>query len=89
MKLPAVQRILFALALALDYCAELIFFWRTHEPMTVSSRCGLALRRGETHTFLALLGRALNALDRDHTEKAIANDINRAMTAILELDSKT
>ena len=80
------KRAFYAIALCLDYGAELLVFWRTHKPMTISSKCGLALRRGETTTALARLGRTLNKLDPGHTDGAIKDDIIRAKAAIKELE---
>jgi hypothetical protein len=66
------------LLIALDYAVGMLFFWKSQAPMTVSSHAGMALRRGEKHTPLALLGRFLNLIDHGHTEASISNDINRA-----------
>ena len=70
------------IAIAVDYLLEMTLFWKQARPMTVSSRCGLALRAGEKTTPLALIGRALNKIDPGHTEAAIAADIARAKSAL-------
>lgn len=80
-----IERILKAFALGLDYALEITCFWRAYAPTTVSSQCGLALRRGERYTLLALLGRLLNRLQKDHCEGSILDDIQRAYAAIHEL----
>lgn len=61
-------------------------FWNT-EDVTVSSLCGLALRRGETTTFLARLGTLLNKIQTDHCELAIAADLSRSTQASALLNS--
>jgi hypothetical protein len=52
--------------------------------LTISSRCGLALRAGHPWPLCGL-GRALNWLAPNHCENAIANDIRRARVAIERL----
>jgi hypothetical protein len=56
-------------------------FWNT-EDVTVSSLAGLALRRKETSTFLARLGKVLNVLQRNHCEGAITSDLARLDSAL-------
>ena len=76
------------IAIALDYSVEMAFNWQYGTPMTISSRCGLALKRGERTTILALLGRVLNWLNPGppvHCTMAIAADIVRAQQAIRDL----
>jgi len=73
-------------AIALDYCLDLLLFWRRAIPMTVSSQAGLALLRGERTTALALLGRALNTISPGHTDAAIEADKMRLDNALLELE---
>lgn len=50
--------------------------------MTISSRCGLALRDPSGHIFLRGLGRVLNSLSANHCELAIADDRVRAQRAL-------
>ena len=79
---------LHGVAIGLDYGIEGIAFWRVKAPMTVSSQCGLALRRGERTTPLALLGRFLNWLNPGppaHCQDAMATDLLRARQTILDL----
>ena len=76
------------LAIALDYSVELAFNWKRGTPMTISSRCGLALKIGSKWTPLALLGRALNALNPGpppHCMVAMRADVQRAQQTILDL----
>jgi len=57
--------------------------------ITISARCGLALRHGNPW-FWCKLGKALNWIEKDHCEMAIQNDIDRAEKAIKilkEIDS--
>jgi hypothetical protein len=73
---------------SLDYAGSMILWLNEEEPMTVSSRCGLALRQdlpGLSQAALRDLGRMLNLLDRaalkrgsTHCEESIAADIDRA-----------
>jgi hypothetical protein len=74
------------LAIGLDYMIELTAFWRVKTPMTVSSMCGLSLRKGELTTFLALLGRGLNWLNPGHCEAAIVADRLRAKATLAMLE---
>jgi hypothetical protein len=71
------------LAIAVDMFTASIF-WNDAD-VTVSSLCGLALRRRETRTFLAVLGKLLNKIQTNHCELAIAADLSRcsATTALL------
>lgn len=75
-------------AIAIDYAFELLFWWKLEAPMTISSKCGLALRRGERTTLAALLGRFLNWLDKAHTELAIQADTKRLTQALDQLNPK-
>jgi hypothetical protein len=52
--------------------------------VTISSYCGLALR-SKGNVFLRGLGHVLNAISKDHCEKAITSDIARAKNAITRL----
>jgi hypothetical protein len=78
--------ILHGIAISLDYGVEMLFRWRKADPMTVSSLCGLALRRGEKWTVLAVLGKILNFISTGHCESAIEADKERLKTALLELN---
>jgi hypothetical protein len=49
--------------------------------MTISARCGLALKAGGPG-YLCALGRVLNVIQKHHTDLAIANDIRRARNAL-------
>lgn len=73
------------LAISVDIFTASVF-WNT-ENVTVSSLAGLALRRGETTTFLARLGKVLNKIQPNHCELAIASDLNRQVTATALLTS--
>lgn len=67
------------IAVAVDvFTASII--WDTYG-VTVSSRCGLALRRGQTG-LLATLGKILNKIQDNHCELAIKADIQRAQDAL-------
>lgn len=56
--------------------------------MTISSRCGLALRYGRP-LALIWLGHILNKISPNHCELAIANDLMRDQTSIDILTGKT
>lgn len=75
-------------AISIDMACELVIFWRRGEPMTISSRCGLALRKGQRWTLGALVGRLLNFISTGHCEGAIAADIERCTLALQELNVK-
>lgn len=75
----------YTLAIGVDILTASIF-WKT-QGVTVSSLCGLALRRGETRTFLARLGKILNKINANHCENAIASDLARQATAVALLTS--
>lgn len=66
---------------ALDYGLCLLLWLRVEAPMTISSRCGLALRAGKRWTVLALLGRLLDLVSPGHCSSAITADIQRAERA--------
>lgn len=68
------------LSISVDMLTASIFW--NKDDVTVSSLCGLALRRGESATFLARLGKVLNVLQANHCELAIAADIARANSTI-------
>ena len=54
--------------------------------ITISSACGLALRH-KTSLVGQLIGMALNAVFKGHTDAAIAGDIARAQAAVTRLQS--
>lgn len=76
---------------SLDYGLSMLLWLHDEEPMTISSRCGLALRsseqRGLVHDLLCILGTGLNKIDPNHCEASIAADIERAHAAIKRLTS--
>lgn len=54
--------------------------------MTISARCGLALRANyPDEAWLRGIGRVLNMVSRNHCERAIADDVQRARSAIATL----
>jgi hypothetical protein len=74
--------------LYLDQLGEALL-WRD-SGLTISARCGLALRHPNEHNgFWRWLGGVLNRMERGHCEGAITNDAARAREAlrILESDS--
>lgn len=58
--------------------------WRQPD-VTISSHCGLELRKPKGNWFLRGLGRLLNRIQKNHTEEAIKGDIADAKAAILFL----
>jgi len=82
MKLP----FLHGLAIGIDYGLEVCLFWRHAAPKTLSSDAGLALRRGELTTPMALLGRLLNWISPGHTDAALVADHNRLELALAEIE---
>jgi hypothetical protein len=74
--------------LALDkFVAALV--WRD-TGITISSYCGLALRKKEPgfgNVILRNIGRGLNSLSPNHCEEAISGDIKGAVDVILFLQS--
>lgn len=65
------------LAIAVDVLLA-SWFWKIPD-VTISSLCGLALRKDpKARSFNGYLGRLLNRVQAGHTEKAIANDLARA-----------
>lgn len=78
-------KVIHNIAVAFDYCLSMLLWLRVETPMTVSSECGLALRRGERWTPAAILGRMLNAINSGHTEDAIAADLARCQASIKRL----
>lgn len=55
--------------------------WRQPD-VTISSHCGLELRKPKGNWFLRGLGRLLNRMQAGHTEMAIRGDIQEAKEAI-------
>jgi len=84
----SVKDVLHGIAISIDYGAEMLIRWRRADPMTISSLCGLALRRGEKWTPAAILGRLLNAISKGHCEAAIEADKHRLEVALAELEAK-
>lgn len=68
------------LAIAADMGTASIFWNR--EDVTVSSLCGLELRKPAGNWFLRALGRLLNRVQANHCELAIAADRARAQSTI-------
>ncbi len=62
-------------------------FWK-HADVTVSSLCGLELRKSGGIWSLRVIGRLLNRIQTDHCERAIASDIERAREALTLLGAK-
>jgi hypothetical protein len=83
--MSALLRFLHNVAVALDYGMSMLLWLHPEEPMTISSRAGLALRAGERWTVLAMLARALNAISAGHCEAAISADVARAKAALRRL----
>jgi hypothetical protein len=61
--------------------------WRD-SGVTISSYCGLSLRKKSPSLWAKLLGGALNKLQKGHCESAITHDIVRAQAAIVILHSQ-
>lgn len=68
------------LAIAVDMATASIFWNRAD--VTVSSLCGLELRKASGNWFLRGLGRALNHLQSGHCESAIAADRARGQATV-------
>lgn len=67
----------YRLAVAIDVLLA-SWFWKVPD-VTISSLCGLALRKDpKVRSFNGYLGRLLNRIQTEHTEKAIAHDLARA-----------
>lgn len=74
----------FKVLLALDiFVAALL--WRDDD-ITISSYCGLALRKPAPALWARVLGGALNWISPGHCESAISHDVDRAHTALIILD---
>lgn len=56
--------------------------------VTISSETGLVVQRTKPPLWAKLLHRFLNAIEKDHCELAIKNDILRAQIAITYLETK-
>lgn len=50
--------------------------------LSISAQCGLYWRRGNPPLFWHLLHLVLNAIQKDHCELAIRNDLARAQAAV-------
>lgn len=73
------------LAIAVDILTASVF-WNV-EDVTVSSLCGLAIRKGLTTSFLGRLGWVLNKISKNHCELAIAADLDRMSKGTALLNS--
>lgn len=80
-----------ALAIGADMLGSEVAFSNEGADITISSMCGLELRKkahGQPYSErLVVLGEALNKIQVNHCELAIAADIDRCQTAILKLQS--
>jgi len=77
-------------AIALDYGAAMLLWWRVSDPMTLSSHAGLATRNPTSdidNRILRGLAKLLNAIDPGHTDAAIAADIERCQTSLKRLQA--
>jgi hypothetical protein len=88
--LAALLRVLHNIVVAVDYGASMLLWLHVEEPMTISSRCGLALRwpRQPGQAVLRQIGSLLNWIDyparqrgSTHCEEAILADRGRAQAA--------
>lgn len=75
-----------AIAIAADMLGAAFLWSNRVADVTISSVCGIELRKaakGMTPVSgrLVVLGRALNAIDTDHCEKALEADLERLDTA--------
>ncbi len=68
------------LAVAVDILTASIF-WNSYD-VTVSSRCAIAQRLGQSNTFLYKLGTLLNKISKGHCEAATQADEERATNAL-------
>jgi hypothetical protein len=60
------------------------WIWRDYD-ITISSMCGLELRKPDPKWWAVLLGGALNKIQAGHCESAIVADTARAMAALIIL----
>jgi hypothetical protein len=72
------------LARTIDICA-CGWIWRNYD-ITISSMCGLELRKIAPKKWAVILGGILNKIQANHCELAIAADIERAMQALGTLE---
>ncbi|MDB6104026.1 MAG: hypothetical protein JWO52_4025 [Gammaproteobacteria bacterium] len=61
------------------FCCALI---TRENALSISAQCGLYWRHGNPPVFWSLLHRLLNAVQKDHCELAVKNDLARAQAAI-------
>lgn len=61
------------------------WIWRQYD-ITISSMCGLELRKPDPKWWAVLLGGALNKLQAGHCESAIVSDIARVVAARIILE---
>lgn len=80
-----------ALAIGADMLGSEVAFSNDGADITISSMCGLELRKrtlGQPYSqSLVDLGEALNKIQLDHCELAITADLVRCQTAIVKLQS--
>lgn len=78
MKLTNVYYMVLARSLDVMACS---WIWRDYD-ITISSMCGLALRKLAPPLWARVLGWVLNHLQTGHCEQAIAADIQRCQQAL-------
>lgn len=61
------------------------WIWRKYD-ITISSMCGLELRKNAPKMWAIVLGYILDHIQANHCEQAIAADIERAMQALGTLE---
>jgi hypothetical protein len=66
--------------LAMDYFVSVL--WSRDFDITISSQCGLYWKKGNPPAFWFVLHKALNALQKDHCELAMAGDLARGQAAV-------
>lgn len=80
-----------ALAIGVDMLGSALFFSNTGADITISSMCGLELRKqklGRPYTRrLVVLGHVLNWIQKGHCEMAISADIARCSSAVMVLEA--
>ena len=72
--------------IALDMFACCLI-WRDPD-VTISSMCGLELRKPDPKWWAVIIGGALNWINKGHCESAIIGDIGRAQAALVLLADK-